>query len=382
MQLHVDASCVTVKADAARRAFNAYGDRIVWAVVDSGIDGRPPALRRPPARSTTTRSRDLHRVFPPTADADPDGALVDESGHGTHVAGIIAGAIDAVADRRGRDGGRAVDREPVQRRRTRASRCGCRATVDDPALLAGMAPRARLVSLKVLRRRRHARGPGEPGDPRRWRTSARSTARAPTACASTASTSASATSSTRSGSPAAAARCARRSTSWCAPGWSWWSRRATPATARSTRSWTAPTKFGLGMTINDPGNAERPSPSARPTATRRTPTASRTSRRRARPATGGASPTWSRRASGSPPAPPGARLAAVVAGEAARRDRRLRRGQRHQHGRAARVRGGRRVPVGAARVHRPPGRGQADLRRVARRRSAAGRTSRAAACST
>jgi serine protease AprX len=37
VQLHVDGSCVTVKADAARRTFNAHGAGIVWAVVDSGI---------------------------------------------------------------------------------------------------------------------------------------------------------------------------------------------------------------------------------------------------------------------------------------------------------------------------------------------------------
>ena len=54
--LHVDGSCVTVKADAARRSFNAYGDRIVWAVVDSGIGAATRTSRRT-TRSTTRTSR-------------------------------------------------------------------------------------------------------------------------------------------------------------------------------------------------------------------------------------------------------------------------------------------------------------------------------------
>jgi hypothetical protein len=33
-------SITTVKADAARRSYDAFGEGITWAVVDSGIDGR------------------------------------------------------------------------------------------------------------------------------------------------------------------------------------------------------------------------------------------------------------------------------------------------------------------------------------------------------
>ena len=35
-------SLATVKADAGRAAFGAVGHDIVWAVVDSGIDGNHP----------------------------------------------------------------------------------------------------------------------------------------------------------------------------------------------------------------------------------------------------------------------------------------------------------------------------------------------------
>ena len=195
-------------------------------------------------RWTTGRPRPAPRLHRRRRARPPDGALDDEIGHGTHVAGIIAGAIAAVAGGRSRDGQRTVraTENRLQRREPAASRCACPARVERrPELLAGMAPRAQLVSLKVRSGGRHPRRPGRPGDPRRWPTSARSTARARTGCASTASTSASATSSTPSGSPAGRARCAWRSTSWSARAWSSWWRPATPATARSRcAAWARP----------------------------------------------------------------------------------------------------------------------------------------------
>ncbi len=144
----VDGSCVTVKADAARRAFNASGDRIVWAVIDSGVWADHPHF----AEYNTLRHesvRDLHRLFPLDGEPsdNPELALLDESGHGTHVAGIIAGTIEAWSAKAGRTVQVTESRfnvenptEPLRMPRT----------VDDYALLAGMAPKARLVSLKVL----------------------------------------------------------------------------------------------------------------------------------------------------------------------------------------------------------------------------------------
>jgi subtilisin family serine protease len=147
VQQHIDASSVTIKADAARKTFDADGEGIVWAVVDSGVSAEHPHFA---AHQTLDHEnvKDLHRFFPVNGPPTPDGALVDTSGHGTHVAGIIAGNI---APWLAAEPGRAVyateSRYNVENpsRPLRAPR-----TVPDPTQLAGMAPRALLVSLKVL----------------------------------------------------------------------------------------------------------------------------------------------------------------------------------------------------------------------------------------
>ncbi|MER5638059.1 S8 family peptidase [Kitasatospora sp. NPDC002227] len=147
LHAHIDRSVATVKADAVRRAYAATGEGVVWAVLDSGIDGAHPHFA---AGNLTGRVARLHRDFtglvPPLA-ADgtppPDAPLTDGAGHGTHVAGIIAGSlgeayrpvigsVETVAD--GLPSWVARELGPGR-------------------TLAGMAPQAQLVSLKVLAER-------------------------------------------------------------------------------------------------------------------------------------------------------------------------------------------------------------------------------------
>jgi serine protease AprX len=143
----IDMSCRTVKADAARRAFNATGEGITWAVIDSGIDASHPHF----AAGNTLRApevADLHRDFTtslnPTAET-VESALQDShrdgSGHGTGVASIIAGYLPGDY--------------PAAQLQVMCEQLDTNGVVSQPrvvpsANLSGMAPAARLVSLKVL----------------------------------------------------------------------------------------------------------------------------------------------------------------------------------------------------------------------------------------
>ena len=139
----IDASSTTIKAVAAQRSFDSYGEGIVWAVVDSGIDethahfSEYQNLRHPSVV-------DLHRDF--TGGGAP---LTDTDGHGTHVAGIIAGGLV---------GRKPADVVVIEKRLNDPEHGGdpiaAPRTVSNPDRLAGMAPKAKLVSLKVL-------GPGD-----------------------------------------------------------------------------------------------------------------------------------------------------------------------------------------------------------------------------
>lgn len=145
VQPQIDVSAVTIKAEAARRSFNCCGDDIVWGVVDSGIDAQHPHFR-----GYRTLDHDsvagLHRTFTGVSEPTPEGALIDEMGHGTHVAGIIAGGLEAWDDPQRqvlvteeRYNMADPDRPIVKPRE-----------VGEIRKLAGMAPHTKLVSLKVL----------------------------------------------------------------------------------------------------------------------------------------------------------------------------------------------------------------------------------------
>src|SRR6516165_10172253 len=142
---HIDRSLTTIKSDAAARTFGTSGDGVVWAVVDSGIDQTHPHF----AGGTVTDPAvaHLHRDFTGLLAADgktsddPAAALADPFGHGTHVAGIIAGAAPA-------DPGKiliATNQPTSDDLPSWANR-----TLAPGRSLSGMAPKAHLVSLRVL----------------------------------------------------------------------------------------------------------------------------------------------------------------------------------------------------------------------------------------
>ncbi len=179
----ISRSVATIKADAAYRSFDASGEEITWAVIDSGVEATHPhfgqsddthVLRHPGVR-------ELHRCFGPTFRqvgdvrvpghlADPDRnpampsetrdklvaehvkwALTDHFGHGTHVSGVITGkapSVPVVVLRREAaiDVAHIDDDEMAQRKETRAKE------VSDPerSRFHGIAPQCRIVSLRVL----------------------------------------------------------------------------------------------------------------------------------------------------------------------------------------------------------------------------------------
>jgi subtilisin family serine protease len=193
----IDRSIATVKADAAVRAYDATGAGITWAVIDSGIEGGHPhfGVDSGDARYRSTIYHpsvvELHRDFTrdqlPDATAPPGtdqplfdhqrrraddlesarSALTDELGHGTHVAGIVAGHLPENARQLPLEGvapSTAPETTPgplyaVFEQVFKADLEGTAISTDKtttrrdmrrPEALRGVAPQCLLVSLKVL----------------------------------------------------------------------------------------------------------------------------------------------------------------------------------------------------------------------------------------
>lgn len=132
----ISRSVATVKADAAHKSFSAFGRDIVWAVMDSGIDGTHPHFQKHGNLALALPVK--HRDFT-VLGGGQEQPLQDRRGHGTHVAGIIAGEIAAdpgqalctLYEQFGEDGQKTRKMEFL------------------PAI-SGMAPQCKIVSLKVL----------------------------------------------------------------------------------------------------------------------------------------------------------------------------------------------------------------------------------------
>ncbi|MBM3814574.1 MAG: S8 family peptidase [Acidimicrobiia bacterium] len=81
-QVHLLSSADTIKAPASWRTFEARGKGITWAVMDTGIRYDHPHL-------ANNINKTLSKNFSNSPDEE------DVNGHGTHVAGIIAGQAPA-----------------------------------------------------------------------------------------------------------------------------------------------------------------------------------------------------------------------------------------------------------------------------------------------
>ena len=141
-------SARTIKCDASRIAFSTNGEGIVWAVADSGIDGRHPHFTLH-ANLTGLPPTVWHYDFTtPFVDVETSEqrALTDQAGHGTHVAGIIAGQTKVGLPEDLNKVTSIVVHRDVRTAEAEAI------SVPDAVLneISGLAPRCKLLSLKVL----------------------------------------------------------------------------------------------------------------------------------------------------------------------------------------------------------------------------------------
>jgi subtilisin family serine protease len=140
----------TIKCDAARITFRASGKGIVWAVADTGIDATHPHFQL----LETMKLPDglQHKDFTqdnPDPDASQAAALTDQDGHGTHVAGIIAGYTSRAQDHEPGISSR-IARITVQTQQRNSEGDVSSLPVEHNEPIAGLARDCKLMSLKVL----------------------------------------------------------------------------------------------------------------------------------------------------------------------------------------------------------------------------------------
>jgi subtilisin family serine protease len=126
----LDKSIATVKADAAQAAFTAFGSDITWAVLDTGVDRNHLHFDEHHNLDGPLEHRDF---------TDEGPADTDLNGHGTHVAGIIAGY------------GRSTTKRPLRAVRfERDENDQVLQRAVELESISGIAPRCSIVSYKVL----------------------------------------------------------------------------------------------------------------------------------------------------------------------------------------------------------------------------------------
>ena len=96
----IDQSAATIQATTANLGYVADGRSIGWAVVDTGISASHPHFDG--HRNVRAQWDCLKHGEPPREVNAEESAYFDKNGHGTHVAGVIAGAMGGLL-RQGRE---------------------------------------------------------------------------------------------------------------------------------------------------------------------------------------------------------------------------------------------------------------------------------------
>jgi subtilisin family serine protease len=125
---HLLSSTDTVKATSCWRTFDARGKGITWAVMDTGINADHPHFA-----AWNTVDKTLSKNF------SSSDALDDRDGHGTHVAGIIAGMAPPWEEGKPFRAATFIEEQGERPQ-----------IVDLAAPPSGVAPLAKLLNIKVL----------------------------------------------------------------------------------------------------------------------------------------------------------------------------------------------------------------------------------------
>jgi serine protease AprX len=140
-----DKSVSTVKADAARASFSAFGDGIVWAVLDSGIQADHPHFK-------LHSNLELKAPLVPMDFTGEKNTTTDPKGHGTHVAGIIAGEMRVEPSTGTKKGAARSKKKGVIRAAVSSRNEHGESTYSEieVSAISGMAPKCKLLNLRVL----------------------------------------------------------------------------------------------------------------------------------------------------------------------------------------------------------------------------------------
>lgn len=151
VQTQIYDSVRTIKADAAQAAFSAAGLGVVWAVADTGVDSTHPHFQTLKTLQLPNGLRHCDFTVPyPDPKAAEAAALTDTDGHGSHVAGIIAGACYKTGSVAAKPGLPSIDEITVNHSVRTGDDQTDSIVETDRVEVSGLAPLCKILSLKVL----------------------------------------------------------------------------------------------------------------------------------------------------------------------------------------------------------------------------------------